>query len=219
MKNIYHTLYHILDLFYNKYYPLTLINRRICRKRNKKNNISILFGNCIGGYMYHQLGQRFNSPTINLVITDMFHFVTNLDLYLSCKFKNQQVVNGVPVAMLDDIKVVFTHYNTFNEACEAWYKRVNRINRDELFVIDSDISLNEEKIQQYGSLKCKKLIIFTSKKYSYPYCFQVNEFEGQDHVGNILGKTISGKWKFEKIIDWVGWINSDDPIAEHFRIK
>ncbi|MFZ1235840.1 MAG: DUF1919 domain-containing protein [Prevotella sp.] len=212
-------LYHYFDVFYNKYYPLSILNRLNNRKRNNQKELSILCGNCIGGYMYYQLGVRFDSPTVNLVITNMYKYIMNLNHYCNCKLENtgEFVDGGIPVARLDDIRIVLTHYKTFEEGKKYWEKRVPRIHKDNMYVIEFDISLDEEKIKNYGSLKCRKLIIFTSKKYDYPYCFQVKEFSGLDHVGNILGKTLLGKWKFEKYFDWVGWLNSVDPIAEHFR--
>lgn len=213
-------LYHYYEVFYNKYYPLSVLNRYHNRRRNHQKEISILCGNCIGGYMYYQLGVRFDSPTVNLVITDMYKYIMNLDYYNTRKLlnTNEFVGGGIPIAILDDIRIVLTHYATFDEGKSAWEKRVPRIHRDNMYVIDSDISLDEEKLRNYGTLKCKKLIIFTAKKYDYPYCFQVREFTNADKCGNILGKTITGKWKFEKFFDWVGWLNSDDPVAEHFRL-
>jgi uncharacterized protein (DUF1919 family) len=213
---------HYIDVAYNKYYPFTVWNRLRTKHRNQKANISIICGNCMGGYMYHQLGLRFGSPTINLVIPEFYKFVFNIDFYLKQRFTEadeSKISKGVPIGKLYDIKVIFTHYYSYENACYNWYKRIGRINYDALYIIDSDISLTDEMMKEYGNLKCKKLIIFTSKKYDYPYCFLIKKFIGLPHVGSILGKTIYGKWQFEKWFDWVGWINSEDPVAEHFRIK
>jgi len=37
-------------------------------------------------------------------------------------------------------------------------------------------------------------------------------------VRNMLRKTIWGTREVETYFDWVGWLNSEDVVAEHFRI-
>ena len=202
----------LVDILYNKYYPLTLLNKWRARRRNHKTHFTILCGNCIGGYMYHQLGVPFQSPTINLMMHQpaLFKLVNNLDFYRRGEFV--PIVGG---GRLNDIDIYFTHYATFEDGREAWNKRFARINRDEIFIIASDRDgLTDEMISNYANVACKKLVIFTSRHYDLPYCFCV-----KDLVGNILKKTVWGKWYFETVFDWVGWLNSDDAVAEHFRIK
>lgn len=59
---------HNLDVFYNKYYPPQLLFRNRQRKRLKNKQFTLLTGNCIGGYLYHQLGLPFSTPTVNMMI-------------------------------------------------------------------------------------------------------------------------------------------------------
>ena len=59
---------HWVDVLFNKYYPLTILNKIKCKKRLENKDFSLLVGNCLGGYVYHQLGLPFTSPTINLMI-------------------------------------------------------------------------------------------------------------------------------------------------------
>lgn len=49
-------LSHYVDVLYNKYYPLTIVNRFISKRRNHNKSFTLLCGNCMGGYIYHQLG-------------------------------------------------------------------------------------------------------------------------------------------------------------------
>lgn len=110
----------IVDLLYNKYYPLTLLNRWISSKRNHKTELTIFCGNCIGGYIYHQLNLKFQTPTINITMSqlDLFKFVKEFDSYKDAEFEH---VGGL-VGRLKDIKVHFTHYNSFQEGVQAWKK-------------------------------------------------------------------------------------------------
>lgn len=214
---------HWVDVLFNKYYPLTILNKIKCKKRLENKDFSLLVGNCLGGYVYHQLGLPFTSPTINLMIYNhhFFKMVSNLDYYLSQNF--EPVVDpafpNVPCAKLDDIIVHFTHYNSVEEGIRAWNKRKIRINKDNLFIITGDTMLTEEQIKLYSNVPCKKLVIFTSKKYDYPYCLYVKQYEGLPHVGSYIGKTLSGKWRFEHFFDYVAWLNLDDAVAQHFSIE
>ncbi len=40
---------HLTDVLYNKFYPLTVLNRMHGMKRNHNNDFSLLCGNCGGG--------------------------------------------------------------------------------------------------------------------------------------------------------------------------
>jgi len=207
----------LIDILYNKYYPLTLLNKYRARKHNFQKELTILCGNCMGGYMYHQLDLPFQSPTINITMAqpDLLRFVQNLDDYRNARFEQE---HGL-MARLDDIRVHFTHYDTFENGVKTWQKRFERVLKDNTYIIASDRDgITSEQIYEYASVPCKKLVIFTAKKYDLPYCFHVKEFDGCECVGNLLSKTLWGKWKFELFFDWVGWLNADDAVAEHFRI-
>jgi uncharacterized protein (DUF1919 family) len=212
----------MIDVLYNKYYPPTVINRMRLRKKNHNNSFTLLTANCMGGYIYHQLDVPFQSPTINLMMLqpDFYKLILNLPQYLSMNLADSGIRGGrCPVGKLGDLTVFFTHYADFEDGASAWEKRAQRVNYDNIFIIATDRDgVTEEDILKLSTVKCKKIICFTAKKYDYPYCFQVEEFKNDEQIGNILGKTLSGKWKFEKFFDFVGWLNNDDPVAEHFRL-
>lgn len=214
---------HYLDVFYNKYYPPQIIYRNRQRIRLKNRKFSLLTGNCIGGYLYHQLGLPFLSPTINMMILnqDFKKLILNLEHYLSITpiIYEDDKFPDVPSAKIDDIILHFTHYNSSEEGIAAWEKRKRRIDIDNLYVIISDIDLSSKDIEELQSAKVKKIVVMTSKDYNYDYCLYIPAFRGMDHVGDLLGKTISGKWKFERYFDFVGWINSEDSKAQNFYIR
>lgn len=222
LKTIKKRITHYIDVFYNKIYPPQIFFRARQRKRLKNKNFSLLTGNCVGGYLYHQLGLEFTSPTINMMILnhDFKKMLLNLEHYLSLtpipyidpKFPS------VPSGLLGDIVLHFTHYKSSEDGIRAWEKRKGRIDYDNLYVIISDIGLTEDDIKALSDVKCKKIVVMTAKQYNYNHCLYLPAYEGQPHVGELLGKTLSGKWRFEKFFDFVGWVNSDDPIAQHYYI-
>lgn len=85
----------------------------------------------------HKLGERFNSPTVNLFFCaeDYIKFLEKLDYYLSQTLVEVQSDKDYPVAKLDDITIYFMHYSSFDEAKTTWKKRVARIEKDNLYVI------------------------------------------------------------------------------------
>ncbi len=148
---------------------------------------------------------------------DLYRFVLNPEKYFASEM--QECTNGsVPCGRLLDMKIHFTHYASYEDGKRKWEERAKRINWNNLYIMATDRDgVTPEDIAMLGEARCKKLVVFTAKRYDHPYCFQFPEFESKGQVGNVLKKTLSGKWYFEKYFDYVGWLNDDDMIAEHFR--
>lgn len=222
ISNIRGKISHIVDVIYNKYYPPQILFRNRQRKRLQNREFSLLTGNCVGGYLYHQLGLQFTSPTINLMILnqDFKKMILNLKYYMSLTpvVYHDPSFPNVPSAIIDDVIIHFTHYDTADEGIRAWEKRKGRINYDNLYIIISDIDLSENDIIDLQSAECKKIVVMTSKNYNYEHCLFLPAYQGQKHVGELLRKTIAGKWQFEHFFDFVGWVNSDVKSAKEYYI-
>ena len=109
-----------------------------CRLKNK--TPSIISNNCVAGVIYHDLGLRFDSPTVNLFFgaEDFVRFAENLEVYLSLELQEIRSDRPYPVGMLGDITIYFMHYKSFEEAKAKWEERTARINFDNLFFIMSE---------------------------------------------------------------------------------
>ena len=112
--------------------------------------MTIISNNCSGAYLYHDLGLKFNSPTINLQILPQEYtkFCKNLKDYMSMEVQEYKDFSKVhqeqmfhllggnnpyfPVGILGDIAILFQHYKTFEEAKEKWDERKQRIDYDNL---------------------------------------------------------------------------------------
>ena len=181
----------------------------------------MLCANCMGGIICHQLDTPFLSPTVNLMILqpDFYRLVLDLDGYRDAEFV-ELPPQDCPRGKMNDVVINFTHFATFDEGVAAWRRRFERINFDNLWIIATDRDgITEKDIASLQDIPCRGLLVFTAKKYDYPYCFQLKQFEKQGQIGDILQQTIYGKRYFELYFDYVKWLNSDDKVVEHFRLR
>ena len=99
---------------------------------NKNNDLTLIARDCIGGTLYHQLGLRFLSPTINLFFTpeDFNYFCLDLKSYIDGKLEESKDENlPYPVGVLypkegKPIKIYFMHYETFDLAKTKKCRRI-----------------------------------------------------------------------------------------------
>lgn len=160
----------------------------IKRMRLKNKTMTVFSSNCNGAYMLHDLGCPFNSPTVNLFfLPDHFlKFVGNPTEYLSAELVEIQV-EGIPypVGQLNDILLFFMHYNSFNEAKEAWERRAKRVDMSNVYIVMTDKNgCTYEHIKQFEELPYKNKVIFTHKSYKeFSSAYYIPGFETENEVG------------------------------------
>ena len=196
--------------------PLPYILHKIQRNRLKNKNITILCNNCLGGVVYHCLGLQFLSPTVNLMVdstADFIKFCKNINYYLQqpiVELKDDS--KPYPLGMCGDIKLHFNHYHSFEDAVAKWESRKKRINWDNIYLIANDyISdtefVSREEILEFGKLKCKNLIMFTSVRHDdipYTYYLGLNKLKRM-----MFTNKFTGLRDFEKYWDYVSFLNSE----------
>lgn len=165
--------------------------KEIKRKRLKNLNPTIISSNCNGGIIYHDLNLPFNSPTINLSMDtdDFIKLVSNLKYYLDQEIVEVEDKNyNFPCGMLDDIKIRFNHYKTFQEAVDKWNERKKRINWDNIYVmgIDGD-NATYESLKKFDELPYENKVIFTHKSYpEIKSSYYIKGFEDKGEVGVLI---------------------------------
>ena len=175
---------------------------------------SIFSNNCLGGIFYHDAGRPFTSPTINLSFDgpDFIRFLENPQHYLSKDPQFISIEKPFPVAIIDDVEINFVHYHTVEEALDAWNRRKERIDWDNLYIIatDHDGLYLPEMLERFDSLPYKNKIMFTARKYpQYSWAIHVPQFKHRNNVrimtafGNMFGKRY-----YETCFDIAGWIQS-----------
>lgn len=199
----------------SKYYRSFL--RRKLNAENRKNltneNFTILCNNCVGGVFLHELGERFNSPTVNLFFSaeDYLKFLKKLDYYLEQPLVEIESDKDYPVAKLDDITIYFMHYLSFDEAKTTWKKRVARINRNNLYVIFvQQNGCTEQILREFDDLPYKHKLALTAKpmpEIQCSYCISNTMQRNGDVIDLCMyeGKLTGKRWIDE--YDYVGFLN------------
>ena len=194
------------------------------RQRLKNHSFSILTNYCIGGVIYHDLGMKFLSPTINMYIypDDFIKMVNNIQHYLRAELVediNNQ--NRFPVGILDDIKIYFVHYSSFSESIDAWERRKQRINFDNLFIMMNEKVVcfeddkksrccSDETFKNFERLPYENKIFFTrDKKYRKVANFAYLKYYAKKPFVNLPNELmpLNGKRRFEKNFDYVSFLN------------
>lgn len=166
-----------------------------------------------GGVILHELGERFNSPTVNLFFKaeDYLKFLENLDYYLKQALVEVESEKNYPVAKLDDITIYFMHYSSFDEAKTTWKKRVARINKNNLYVIFVQQSgCTERVLEEFDKLPYKHKLALTSEPMSEIKCSYCIPGTAQSN-GEVMdlckyeGKFTGKRWIDE--YDYVGFLN------------
>lgn len=175
----------IIELFVRVEHKIYITIKRM---RLKNKDMTVLSNNCNGGFILHDLGCPFNSPTVNLYfLPDHFlKFVSNPEEYLTSELKEVQIQDiSYPVGQLKDILLFFMHYNSFSEAQEAWYRRAKRVNMDNVYILMTDKNgCTYEHIKQFDELPYKNKVIFTHKKYDeFDSSYYIPGFEEEGEVG------------------------------------
>lgn len=191
------------------------INKRNC-KRLINNDFTIISSNCVGGVISHELGQKFNSPTVNCWFynKDFVRFCENLGYYvngceLQCDEKESKEM-GYPVGDLAGIKIYFLHYRTFDEAKIKWDERKQRINWDNIYLTMMQSSADDDDLlERYLKLPYQK-VLFTIKNNSTNKCFCY--LEGTIENGEIKDlcqyeHKFTGRRLIDKF-DYVAFLNS-----------
>ncbi len=198
--------------------PIAVTRRESMRQHLENKDFSFLVPNCLGGILLHDLGLRFLSPTVNLMMRqdDFLCFVLNLDEYLAEKLSFlDHSEEDCPRALLSpaglrQITIHFTHYKTEDEAAQKWYERAQRINRENLFVLlEERDGVSREELQIFGSLKARGIVAFTCNDYpDLPYCVYLPKYHAEGEVGNILKKQfLDDSREYERYFDFVKWFN------------
>ena len=174
--------------------------------------------NCIGGILAHDLGIRFQSPTVNLYFRaeDFIRFCENLPYYLSldemkpCTDPETVGDRTYPVACLGDLVLFLVHYSSVEEANRKWQERKTRIHFDNLAVLATDRDgMTDELKDRFEKLPYRKVLFSKQPDPAHPSCVYIPGFESEESLGLItepIGNR--GKRAIDRF-DWVAFLNGE----------
>lgn len=184
------------------------------RKRLTNHNFTIFASDCTGGVLYHEFGERFSSPLINMYMdaTDYLNFIYNPHKYLNEKMveiPEDTKKYGYPVVSLSDIRIHLVHYNNVHEAQIKWDERKKRINWDNCFYIMNDRnSCKAEHIQRFENFPASNKVLFVHKEVQNKNSvqFYIRGSEQKDYVDTMTAYTSCIHRRFDQF-DFVSWFN------------
>lgn len=159
------------------------------RKVFVKKQISLISQQCIGGVIYHDMEMKFLSPTINLYLDakDFIKMVENLQYYMSLPIKVENQ-DGKIVGFLEDLKIIFLHYDEVETAKEKWEERKQRILWDKLFIICTDRDgFDDECFERFKNLKYPKVLVTRNEKWKdEDFCVYLEKYKNEDFIPDTI---------------------------------
>ena len=193
---------------------------RSVRERSREiPDFTLLTSDCMAGLIYHTMGRRFLSPTINMSIRDpdFLKLLSDFDYYFEHEIEFVESPN-YPVGCIGEgdkrIKINFEHFKTNEEAREKWYARKKRMT-DGLFVVVADQNLTEEQIEQFRRLEehlpIRRKVMFTwnPERADGKEIFCVKSY-GRERIKNWSKIRPDGFRDYEIFFDYVAWLNMED---------
>ena len=183
-------------------------------KRLKNKEFTIIGSNCTGAFMYYDLGLKYLTPTVNLMIemNDFVKMVRNLKWYMEQEMTEAQEPGyKCPVGILGDIRICFIHYASFEEGARKWEERKRRINWDKLLIIGSEKDgCTYETIREFDKLPYENKVIFTHIEYpEFSSACYIKGFEDKEELGTITRyKDQRLKRRYLDDFDYVQFINN-----------
>ena len=194
-----------------------LLDRIVCMpgftvekyERLKESRLSILSQQCYGGILSHMLDLPFLSPTVNLFMLPFHSWINFLEhpqVYLSEKltFLSKGVIEEqhfeYPIYGLLDVNLFMNHYSIDNAdlAEEKWYKRVERINWDNVLVIMQ--TEEYEILERFDKLPYKKKACFVSFESPLESAFYIDTKESGLSLPDTINRSGYGwndKWYYD----------------------
>lgn len=161
----------------------------VAKKEFIKKDISLISQQCIGGVIYHDMEMQFLSPTINLYLEsqDFLKLVENLTFYMEIPIKIKKE-NDLIIGYLNDIKIIFLHYNEEEKAKEKWEERKKRIKWDKIFVICTDRDGFDNKcFERFKKLKYPKALITRNEEWkNEEFCVYLEKYKNDKFIPDTI---------------------------------
>lgn len=161
----------------------------------------IISNNCLGGFIYQDLGLSYTSPTAGLYFffPDYIEFLADLEnnLKLDIEFVshskyqlgNERLANvkmKYPVGLLGGkFEIHFLHYTSREEAESKWKRRVERINPNNFVILGTELDLcSKTDIELFDKLPFTNKYFFTRSQTNLGSSVFIEEFAYNAKIGD-----------------------------------
>lgn len=191
----------------------------------KNKSFSIICNNCWAGHYYDNYNLKYLTPTIGLVIPPKSYIklINNLNYYLNLELKEVKAnslscyemlkrkdekallrkVDDLICGKLDDVEIIFLHYDSFSSAARKWAKRKKRINYNNLiYKFNDQNELDELDFIAFDKFEAKNKLFFTSNKKYKDYNFSYYD-KKYSNLGYILDD-LHTSFNFKKYVNNIG---------------
>lgn len=193
----------------------------LAKKRTRLTNgkPTIIASNCVGTIIYQDMKLPVCSPTINMTIpmNDFVRFAGNLEWYLKqplCRREEDSI--PCPLGSLGDVKLYFTHYNTWEQAAQKWNIHCRRVDLSNLFIIGCEKDgCTYETLKRFDSLPLANKVILTKEAYpEIRSAFCIRGFREGKEMGNLIAfrKGILLR-RYLEDFDYVMFLNKKGPFC------
>lgn len=198
---------------YNRYV------KRIKERSADLEEFTLLTSDCMAGLIYHTMGRKFLSPTINMSIKDpdFLKFLTNMKYYFDSEIRFIES-DSYPKGLIGEgdreIRINFEHYKTNDEAMNKWNDRKNRMT-DNVFVVVADQNLSDDEmdtfrnLEEYINVKRKIMFTWNPERADGKEIFCVKPY-GRKRIKNWSKIRKDGYRDYEVFFDYVAWLNMED---------
>lgn len=183
---------------------------------------TIISNNCIAGVIYHDLGLKFTSPTINMWIDekDYFYFIEHLEEYIECIPVKSELIRDYPVAKISldgrDVHLHCVHYDSFEEAREKWIERAKRVDLNNVFIFfeyPQSVHSTSEVVKLFRMIKYKNKVMLAKCRNSDIDDSNIFHLKSYDHH-MFPGKTVHYSNLFTHkryldLFDYVTFLNNE----------
>lgn len=177
-------------------------------QRLQNRDFTIISDNRWGGVVYEWLRVEFQSPFIGINVPrgDYIRLLQDLRNYLRLRLVFIES-DKHPIALLGDVQLHFMHTPTREEAETKWYRRLERINWENLFVKFSP-GPKERLIKDFDALDFTSKLCVTYSDLGNKYVW----LKGLDIAKN--WGCGDNEWSVTKqYFDIIGWLNSGAPTS------
>lgn len=187
------------------------------RKNKLKNHtFSIIANDCIGGVMYHDLGEKFRTPTINLWFPEPNQFLTfceHLDYYLSLPLEPYESGEPTPFGILrgkyGDVIINMLHYKSFADGKMKWEERKQRINRDNIFIVFHLPNPSTSILKRFDTLPYEHKVCYTTMDGLNVIKMPIDYYSNSYYSGKILDYDRIGLNRQMEVLDYVAFLNGE----------